>query len=307
MRTRALLFILTAASAAGQQRPNIVLMFPDNLGWGEVGVYGSVRGVPDAPPRQTRRRGHPAQQLQRRVLLHGLARRAPDRPVRHPHAARRSARGITLWEVTIAEALKSIGYSTGALRQVAPRRRRTGGEARAHRIRASTSSTASRAPATRPRRRHRQRLPDHDAKSSFIWEGKAGEPSRNVKLFDLDTRRTSTARPPSAASPSWSATSKSSKPFFLYYPMTQIHFPTLTHPDFAGKTGAGDIGDAMADVDHNVGLCSTPSTSSASRGTPSCSGAPTTAPSRGGPGAGRPDPGAGSTTRSWKAASARPA
>ena len=27
-------------------RPNIVLMFPDNLGWGEVGVYGSVRGLP---------------------------------------------------------------------------------------------------------------------------------------------------------------------------------------------------------------------------------------------------------------------
>jgi Sulfatase len=25
-------------------RPNIVLMFPDNLGWGEVGAYGSVRG-----------------------------------------------------------------------------------------------------------------------------------------------------------------------------------------------------------------------------------------------------------------------
>ena len=44
------------------------------------------------------------------------------------------------------------------------------------------------------------------------------------------------------------------KPFFLYYPITQIHFPTLAHPDFAGKTGAGDIGDAMADVDHNTGL-----------------------------------------------------
>ena len=29
-----------------QDRPNIVLMFPDNLGWGEVGVYGGVRGVP---------------------------------------------------------------------------------------------------------------------------------------------------------------------------------------------------------------------------------------------------------------------
>jgi arylsulfatase A-like enzyme len=43
------------------------------------------------------------------------------------------------------------------------------------------------------------------------------------------------------------------KPFFFFYPMTQIHFPTLSHPDFAGKTGAGDIGDAMAEMDANVG------------------------------------------------------
>ena len=27
-------------------RPNIVLIFPDNLGWGEIGAYGAVRGVP---------------------------------------------------------------------------------------------------------------------------------------------------------------------------------------------------------------------------------------------------------------------
>ena len=39
----------TAATAQNPQRsdrPNIVLMFPDNLGWGEVGAYGGVRGVP---------------------------------------------------------------------------------------------------------------------------------------------------------------------------------------------------------------------------------------------------------------------
>jgi arylsulfatase len=47
---------------------------------------------------------------------------------------------------------------------------------------------------------------------------------------------------------------KEKKPFFFYYPLTQIHFPALAHPEFAGKTGAGDIGDAMADVDYNVGL-----------------------------------------------------
>lgn len=38
--------VALAMSGAAQARPNVVLMFPDNLGWGEVGVYGSVRGVP---------------------------------------------------------------------------------------------------------------------------------------------------------------------------------------------------------------------------------------------------------------------
>src|SRR5689334_19961591 len=31
--------------AAASNRPNIVIMFPDNLGWGEVNVYGGVRGA----------------------------------------------------------------------------------------------------------------------------------------------------------------------------------------------------------------------------------------------------------------------
>ena len=44
------------------------------------------------------------------------------------------------------------------------------------------------------------------------------------------------------------------KPFFVYYPMTQLHFPALPHPDKVGTTGAGDMGDSMADVDYNVGL-----------------------------------------------------
>src|SRR6185295_1878050 len=35
-----------AQRTAQQRRPNIVLIFPDNLGWGEVGIFGSVRGVP---------------------------------------------------------------------------------------------------------------------------------------------------------------------------------------------------------------------------------------------------------------------
>ena len=44
-----------SGSVSAQAHPNIVLMFPDNLGWGEVGVYGSVRGVPT--PSSSRRPG----------------------------------------------------------------------------------------------------------------------------------------------------------------------------------------------------------------------------------------------------------
>src|SRR6185369_8281376 len=88
----------------------------------------------------------------------------------------------------------------------------------------------------------------------YIWEGKAGEPSRRVRVFDLDSRRTIDRESANRSVAFMEKNVRDKKPFFLYYPITQIHFPTLTHPEFAGKTGAGDIGDAMADVDHNVGL-----------------------------------------------------
>ena len=92
------------------------------------------------------------------------------------------------------------------------------------------------------------------ADTSFIWEQKAGSEPRRVSVFDTDTRRTVDREAARRSVAFIEKNARARKPFFLYYPMTQIHFPTLSHPDFAGKTGAGDIGDAMADVDYNVGL-----------------------------------------------------
>jgi arylsulfatase len=43
------------------------------------------------------------------------------------------------------------------------------------------------------------------------------------------------------------------RPFFAYVPLTQLHFPTLPHREFAGKTRAGDFADSMAEMDHRVG------------------------------------------------------
>jgi arylsulfatase len=88
----------------------------------------------------------------------------------------------------------------------------------------------------------------------YIHEGRAGEASRRLVVYDLETRRTIDREAAQRGIAFMERSVRARQPFFFFYPMTQIHFPTLPHPDFAGTTGAGDIGDAMADVDHNVGL-----------------------------------------------------
>ena len=46
---------------------------------------------------------------------------------------------------------------------------------------------------------------------------------------------------------------KAKKPFFAYIPYTATHFPTLPHPDFAGKTGNGKWADLLHQIDTYVG------------------------------------------------------
>src|SRR5262245_35992289 len=43
------------------------------------------------------------------------------------------------------------------------------------------------------------------------------------------------------------------KPFFLYVPQVMVHKPLAASPEFAGKSGAGLYGDALAELDWSVG------------------------------------------------------
>jgi arylsulfatase len=235
-----------------QRRPNIVLMFPDNLGWGEVGVYGSVRGVPT--PRIDRLAAEGMRLNNFNVEYSCTVSRAALLTGRY--AVRTGAAqnwGITQWEITIAEALKPLGYATalfgkwhiGGTNWQNGRAPTDQGFDEWYGIpmtsnEAQTTTSPTFNPAT--------------TEAPYIWEGKAGEPSRKVKVFDLDTRRTVDREAAERGIAFMERSVRQNRPFFLYYPITQIHFPTLAHPDFAGKTGAGDIGDAMAELDHNVGL-----------------------------------------------------
>jgi arylsulfatase len=241
-----------SAQTAQRQRPNIVFMFPDNLGWGEVGVYGSVRGVPT--PRIDRLAAEGIRLTNFNVEFSCTVSRAALLTGRY--AIRTGAvqnSGITQWEVTIAEALKSVGYATalfgkwhlGGTNWQNGRAPTNQGFDEWYGIpMSSNDSQATTSPGFDPA----------NTPSPYIWEGKTGEPSRKVKVFDLDSRRTLDRECAERGIAFMKRNAGTNTPFFLYYPITQIHFPSLAHPDFAGKTGAGDIGDAMADVDYNVGL-----------------------------------------------------
>ena len=238
-----------AEVAAQASRPNIVLMFPDNLGWGEVGAYGSVRG--QLTPRIDRLAAEGIRLNNFNVEFSCVVSRAALLTGRY--AVRTGATqpdGMTLWEITIPEALKSVGYATalygkwhlGGNRPEGRREPSHQGFDEYYGI-PRTSNEAQTTIAQGQTARG----------TSFIWEGKVGEPSRNVKPFDMDTRRTIDRESAERSVAFIERNARSRTPFFLYYPMTQIHFPTLAHPDFAGKTGGGDIADAMAEMDANVG------------------------------------------------------
>jgi arylsulfatase len=230
--------------------PNIVLIFPDNLGWGEVGAYGSVRG--DITPRLDRMAAEGLRLDNFNVEYSCTVSRAALMTGRYAiRTGATQGSGMTLWELTIAELLKSVGYATGLFGKW-----HLGGNAPEGRREPShqgfdeyygiprTSNEAQTGVAQGTQTPH----------SSFIWEGSIESPARNVKPFDMETRRTVDRESAERGIAFMERNVRARKPFFLYYPMTQIHFPTLSHHDFAGRTGAGDIADAMADVDYNVGL-----------------------------------------------------
>ncbi len=246
----ATLAVPCAAHAA--QRPNIVLMFPDNLGWGEVGVYGSVRGVPTPNIDRIAKEGIRLDNfnvefsctVSRAALLTGryAIRSAATQPS-----------GITQWEITIAELLRDAGYATalfgkwhlGGAKWIEGRSPVDQGFDEWYGIpMTSNEAQTTTSPGFDPSK----------TETPYIWEQRKGGPATKVKVFDLDSRRTVDREAAHKGIDFMERSTRAGQPFFLFYPITQIHFPTLAHPDFAGRTGAGDIGDAMADVDHNVGL-----------------------------------------------------
>lgn len=236
--------------------PNIVLIVADNLGWGELGCYGggALRGAPTPRIDQLASQGLLLQNFNvesdcvptRSALMSG---RHPIRTGCLQSVPPGLPQGLTRWEVTLPQLLSAQGYAT------------------AHFGKWHLGDVPGRFPSDRgfdewygiPRTTDESQFTSSVGFDPsvvdlpWIMEGRAGSPSTNVKVYDLEARRgideTLVARSMSFMQENHARR----QPFFLYLPLVHLHFPTLPHPDFAGRTGAGDFADSMVEMDHRVG------------------------------------------------------
>jgi len=246
----------SARPTAPASKPNIVFILMDNLGYGEVGCYGGgeLRGAPT--PRIDRLAAEGTRLTNfnveaqctpsRSALLTG---RFAIRSGTHSVPLPGSPDGLTQWEVTLAEVLSSSGYATG------------------HFGKWHLGSPQGRLPNDQgfdewygiPRTTDESMFPSQAGAQAagipfmHIMEGKKGEKSRDVAIYDLDQRRQIDAEITRRTIDFMKRSAEARKPFYVYVPFTLVHFPALPSREFAGRTGNGDWADVLAEMDANVG------------------------------------------------------
>jgi len=244
------------STAHAQDKPNIVLVFLDNFGWGEPGFNGGgiIRGAP------TPRLDQLAAEGLRLTNFNVEVQCTPSRSaIMTGRYAIRSGNatiplgsgvyGLVQWEVTMAEMLSDAGYATGMfgkwhLGRTPGRFPTDQGFDEWYGIPNSTDESAY------------FDLPgfaESGVEETFIMEGRKGEEPQKLKPYRLDYRPLIDGDLTDKAIDFMERQAKAQKPFFVYLPYTATHYPTRPHPDFAGKTGNGAWADLLLQIDTYTG------------------------------------------------------
>lgn len=237
-------------------RPNIILILADNLGWGELGCYGggALRGAPTPRIDKFATEGLLLQNFNvesdcvptRSALMTG---RHPIRTGCQQSVPAGFPQGLTPWEKTLAECLREAGYAT------------------AHHGKWHLGDIPGRYPSDRgfdewfgiPRTTDESQFTSalgyepEVAQLPYIMRGTTGQASEEVCVYDLEKRHLIDEMLVDKSTHWLSRQVEKETPFFLYHPLVHLHFPTLPHPEFSGKTGNGEFADSMAEMDYRVG------------------------------------------------------
>ena len=238
--------------AHAADKPNIVLVFLDNFGWGEPGFNGGgiIRGA--ATPRLDALAAEGLRLTNFNVEVQCTPSRSAIMSGRY---AIRSGNGtiptgsgvygLVDWEITMAEMLSDAGYSTGMfgkwhLGRTEGRFPTDQGFDEWYGIPNSTDEAAY---------YDLQGFAKSGVPETYVMEAKRGKSPTKIKPYRLDYRPFIDADLTEKAIDYMQRQNKAKKPFFVYLPYTATHYPTLPHPDFVGKSGNGPWADLLMQID----------------------------------------------------------
>ena len=249
--------ILSSASHASTpaSKPDIVLILTDNLGYGEIGIYGGgeTRGAPTPNVDSLAKDGLMLTNFNtetictpsRSALLTGrFAIRSGTLSL-----ANGPCGGLTRWEVTLPKLLHPLGYVSALYGKW------------------HLGGTKGRYPTDQGfddwygiLRSNDESLwigsPGYDPKQlapPYVLEAKEGGPVKKVAPFDKEMRSKLDGEATRRGVAFIERESKANRPFFLYLPLTTGHFPTIPSPQWRGRTGNGPWADDLAQLDSYVG------------------------------------------------------
>ena len=239
-----------------QDKPNIVLVFMDNFGWGEPGFNGGgiIRGA--ATPRLDRLASEGLRLTNFNVEVQCTPSRSALMTGRYAIRSGNGAGplgegiyGLVQWEFTMAEMLSEAGYATGMygkwhLGRTRGRFPTDQGFDEWYGIPNTTDeSVYSSLPG----------FAESGLSQTFVLDARKGEAPQKVKPYNLDYRPLIDRDLTDRAIDFMKRQAESENPFFIYLPYTATHFPTMPHPDFAGASGKGVWGDMLMQIDSYIG------------------------------------------------------
>jgi arylsulfatase A-like enzyme len=247
---------MSTASPPTANKPNIVFILVDNVGWGGFSAYGGTTPTPciDRLASEGIRFNNYNVEVQctpsRSAIMTG----------RHPVRSGTTSvpfpgegeSGMVPWEYTIAELLSDAGYTTAMYGKwhVGHSEGRLPNDQGFDEWWGYKNSADEAGYTAWPM------FKESGMPAPMIWEGKKGEPSKPVMPFDLAVRPFMDGKyivPKTVEYIKRNAAAK--KPFFVYVGYSEMHPPIIGHPDFVGKSTerSGLFADLLAEMDYRVG------------------------------------------------------
>lgn len=251
-----------AQSQPNQDRPNLVVMMCDNVGYGDLGAYGAgeIRGMPTPRIDQLASEGlrltqflvEPGCTPSRAAFMTG---RQSVRCGLSSIIIGGTPNTLQASEVTLGELFKSRGYATGyvgkwhlgATEQSWPTRQ--GFDEYRVGVLETTDGTLY--------RNSMQRAGMSEAAIAAaepgIWEGEATGPLKKLRPYTVEYRRQVEGDIARASVDYIARQAAARQPFFLQVGFTHTHYPSVTAPQFTGKSRIGPYGDAVMELDFRTG------------------------------------------------------